>query len=93
MSNDEPDKECPTCHNRFFLYSLKGVKGDLTISIPAEDEQQALSVLDDVVQKPDEWVREKELEKQLGGMVPKTGRRKPVKPWFPPTDASGPMYG
>ena len=98
MNNNESDKECPECRNRFFLFSLRGVNGDLTISIPAEDESMAHSELDNAVQNPDAWVREKKLEDELGTR-PTTGRRKEgVKEWHPPaTDnpgtGPGPMFG
>lgn len=92
MSNDEPDKECSECHNKFFLFSYRGARGDLTISIPAEDEQSAMSILDDAVKEPNQWNREHALEKQLG-IIPKTGRKKGVKPWTPPIDKTGPMFG
>ncbi len=98
MNNNEPDKECTECHNRFYLFSLRGVNGDLTISIPAEDESMAYSVLDSTVQDPESWIREKKLEEELK-TVPTTGRRKEgIKPWHPPaTDGKrsgpGPMFG
>jgi len=92
MNELNKDTECLECHKRMFLFSLKGVNGDMTISIPAEDESMAYSVLDDIVAKPDDWIREEKLENDLQGKY--TGKRKPgAKPWNPPATDSGPMFG
>lgn len=94
MNKNEPNTECPECHNRFYLFSLRGMNGDMTISIPAEDESMAHSILDDIVQNSESWVREKKLEEELK-TIPTTMRRKEggAKPWHPPVTGTGPMFG
>lgn len=89
MTDEEKQEEpcCPACGKKFFFFSQRGEQGDMTLSIPAIDESNAMNILDDIVQEPEAWKREHDIEKQMNDKRT-TGRRKEEPP-----GATGPMFG
>jgi hypothetical protein len=75
---------CESCGKRFYCFSLPGEQGHMTLSIPAIDEANAMNILDDIVKKPEEWLREKKIEQSIDATT--TGERKKEAPreWQPP---------
>ncbi|RLI55239.1 MAG: hypothetical protein DRP09_10515 [Candidatus Thorarchaeota archaeon] len=79
--------------HRFYIYSLRTGRTDITLSIPARSEHEAEELLSEVTMHPENWNREKGVEDDLQGMTT-TGKRKSPREWHQPlTDGSGPMYG
>ena len=72
---------------RFYFFAFKGPDGDMTLSIPAEDEKTVMGLLGSLVVNPEQWERQPEIEKSMNNMRT-TGakRKKTVSP-------TGPMYG
>ncbi len=82
MKEVHPDT-CENCGKKFFVFSLPGEQGHMTLSIPAIDESNAMDILDDIVQHPEAWLREKKIERSIGATT--TGKRKePPREWSPP---------
>ena len=82
---NDHENTCPGCGKKFFCFSLPGEQGHMTLSIPAIDESNAVSILDDIVKEPEDWKTEKKIEKSIDAKT--TGQRKGApREW-------NPMYG